>query len=163
MTETDVYEQVTRHLAKYHPTLIWHWDLAGVNNPSRASRALYSRLNGRRGWEDLTIDEPRFMPETNFPYHGLRIEVKKPGERLKKRDGQWASAHIAEQADQIDRHRSKGYVADFGCGTDEVLELIHSYLGGECSEHHLTPDLYVDNGSKSGFWVEADIRKKGIF
>lgn len=133
MTETAVYEEVTRHLAKYHNDLIWHWDLAGVNNPSPASRGLYSRLN-KRGWEDLVIDEPRTMPGTLNVYHGLRVEVKKPKERLKKRDGQWASAHIAEQAVQIDRHRAKGYVADFGCGTDEVLELVHSYLDEACPE-----------------------------
>jgi hypothetical protein len=133
MTETQVYEEVTRHLAKYHTDLIWHWDLAGVNNPSRASRALYGRLN-KRGWPDLVIDEPRMMPGTTNVYYGLRLEVKRPGERIRKRNGDWASEHIAEQAAQILKHRQKGYVADFTIGTEDTLSHIHSYLGDVCNE-----------------------------
>jgi hypothetical protein len=59
---------------------------------------------------------------------GLFIELKKDGTRLKKKDGTWASPHIAEQAETLIKLRGEGYEATFAVGFDEAKATIDSYL-----------------------------------
>ncbi|MCM1218179.1 MAG: hypothetical protein NC548_27150 [Lachnospiraceae bacterium] len=61
---------------------------------------------------------------------GLYIELKKDGTRLKKRNGSWATEHIAEQAEVLDKLRRRGYCAEFAVGFDEAKRIIDEYLGG---------------------------------
>ncbi len=60
---------------------------------------------------------------------GLYIELKKDGTRLKKRNGNWATEHIAEQAKVLGDLRGRGYCAEFAVGFDEAISIIRSYLG----------------------------------
>lgn len=62
-------------------------------------------------------------------FHGLYIELKKEGTRLKKKNGDWANKHIAEQADVLGRLRMRGYCAEFAVGFDEAKKIIDEYLG----------------------------------
>jgi hypothetical protein len=79
-------------------------------------------LGNLKGYPDIIIDEPRGQ------YHGLRIELKKTGERVKKRNGEWASEHIGEQAEILEKLRSKGYMAEFAVGFDKAKEIIETYM-----------------------------------
>ena len=79
---------------------------------------------GRRAWPDMFIAEPK------GEFHGLFIELKKEGVRLKKLNGDWATSHVEEQARVLDELRERGYKAEFAVGFDEAIELIDSYLGG---------------------------------
>jgi hypothetical protein len=126
-SETTLYEQLARWLSLKHPELIglWHFDLAGINNPSKYTRALYGRLN-ERAWPDFGLMVPRQV--IYGTYHGLFLELKRDGTRLRKRDGRWASPHIAEQATVLARLQAHGYTAQFACGLDEATQLIDSYL-----------------------------------
>lgn len=63
-------------------------------------------------------------------YNGLLIELKKEGTRLKKKDGSWATDHIAEQAGMLEMLESRGYKAVFAVGFDEAKSIIDEYLGG---------------------------------
>lgn len=144
--ETSVYESVARYMRFAHPTTIFHFDLSGIWTPSHVQRNLYGRLNSR-AWPDLfiagygstqaetmlaqrTLNGPLEPVHINVvPKHGLFIEIKRDGTRLKKRDGTWASDHIAEQAAMLESLRKQGYMAEFAVGTDETIKLIDAYLG----------------------------------
>lgn len=56
------------------------------------------------------------------------IELKKEGTRIKKKNGDFASEHIVEQADILERLRFRGYKAEFAVGFDEAKKLIDDYL-----------------------------------
>lgn len=115
---------------------------------------------GRRAWPDLFIAEPMtndgigYQDENSnkvcvgkrvplsdvlehwtgeFAYNsacGLFLELKKEGIRLKKNNGDWATEHIAEQADVLEKLRARGYCAEFAVGFDEAKQIIDEYLGG---------------------------------
>lgn len=122
-TEAQIYEQVASWMRYQHPGVAFHMDLAGVHNPSPRTRALYGRVN-RRAWPDLVVAEPR------AGYGGLYLEIKKDGTRIKKRNGDWASPHIEEQAEVLHELRTAGYVADFSVGFEQTKQMISSYLNG---------------------------------
>jgi hypothetical protein len=61
---------------------------------------------------------------------GLYIELKKDGTRLKKKNGDWASEHIAEQAAVLKELRRRGFKAEFAVGFDEAKKIIDEYLKG---------------------------------
>lgn len=128
-TEAQLYEQIARYLSVRHPELngLWHFDLGGVNNPSRYTRSLYARIN-RRAWPDLFVGVPVLQPDSIYVYYGLFIELKREGFKLKKRDGSWVKEHIAEQAALLEELSGMGYVAVFGVGYDETVQIIESYL-----------------------------------
>ena len=139
MTEAQVQEQLAEYIRFQYPDVMFHSDFgSGVKlTPGQAARQ--KRQNGgRRAWPDMFIAEPTEVKDGNWDYesHGLFIELKKPGTRLKKRDGSWASEHIAEQYDVLDRLRFRGYEAEFAVGFDEAKRIIDEYLGGK-NEHSL--------------------------
>lgn len=126
MTENALYEQIARYLNLKHPGIIYHFDLSGVNNASKYTRALYGRLN-RRAWPDLFVAHIQLVHEN----YGLFLELKREGTRLKKRSGEWASDHIAEQAGMMLDLRAEGYSADFAVGFDQAVAKIEAYLQGD--------------------------------
>ena len=83
---------------------------------------LLKKMGVKKGIPDLFIDEPHGR------YHGLRLEVKAEGVRLKKKDGGWASPHIAEQAKMLEAFKTKNYMAEFSVGFDQTKMLIDCYL-----------------------------------
>lgn len=95
---------------------------------------------GRRAWPDMFIAKANSFqirektaisdPEYALKF-GLFIELKRENTRLKKKDDSWASEHIAEQAEVLERLRDEGYVAEFAVGFDEAKQIIDEYLGKE--------------------------------
>ena len=71
-----------------------------------------------------------FIAEPKNKFYGLFIELKKEGTRLKKKNGEWASDHIAEQNEMLERLVFRGYAADFAVGFEEARQIIDNYLGG---------------------------------
>jgi hypothetical protein len=125
--EALIYEQLAEWLSWKHRDLqpLWHFDLSGVHNASPVSRALYSRLN-QRGYPDFFLAHPIFYPRAVVA--GLFLEIKAERARLTKRGGAWASDHIAEQAEMLERLRGAGYAAYFGVGVEQCQQLIEDYL-----------------------------------
>lgn len=81
--------------------------------------------------EDMFIAElmPRCIDGSwDYDWNGLFIELKKEGTRLKKKSGEWASEHIAEQAKMLGKLRARGYRAEFARGFDEAKSLIDDYF-----------------------------------
>lgn len=130
-SEEALYEQLARYLNLKHSDVPYHFDLSGLWTPSHRLRNLYGRLNAR-AWPDLFIAKPVYDPIAGpeYPYCGLFVELKREGTRLKKKNGEWASEHIAEQAAVLNKLADEGYVAQFAVGFDEAVQLIESYLAG---------------------------------
>ena len=103
---------------------------AGVKLTARQGAVQKRQNGGRRAWPDMFIAEPNMLPDGRGSF-GLFIELKREGTRLKKKDGKWASPHIEEQADVLDRLTFRGYRAEFACGFEEAKKLIDNYLGGK--------------------------------
>ena len=137
MSEQELQIQVAQYLRLQYPNVLFHSDYgSGVKLTARQASIQKRQNGGQRGWPDMFIAEPMFdakMPEDAalafMP--GLFLELKKEGTRLFKKDGSYASEHIREQDEVMDRLRNKGYTATFACGFDEAKMIIDDYLGGK--------------------------------
>ena len=101
--------------------LLYHIPNGGSRNALEAANL--KRQGVKAGVPDLCL------PVARGKYHGLYIELKKEGTRLKKKDGTWASEHIAEQAEMLEILEFRGYKAVFCVGFDEAKKVIDDYLG----------------------------------
>lgn len=124
MRKNDEY-QLCKTLSIYmrlqHPGVLFHWDLAGLNL-SMAQAGMQKAIQFGRGFPDFQILEPRGI------YSGCFIEIKADNTKLYKKNGTYATPHIAEQADMIKLLIERGYRACFGVGFDECKDIIDRYL-----------------------------------
>lgn len=130
MNESDLQMWLADYLRVQYPDVLFHSDFgSGVKlTPGQAVRQ--KRQNGgRRAWPDMFIAQPRIIKGKT--YHGLFIELKKEGTRLQKKNGEWATDHISEQAKMLDELKQRGYGATFAVGFDEVKSVIDEYLKEE--------------------------------
>lgn len=126
MSEAELQKQVAIYIRMQYPDVIFHSDFgSGVKLSPWQARMQKMQNGGRRAWPDMMIAEPIGN------YHGLFIELKREGARLKKQNGEWASSHIAEQNIMLNELSNKGYKAEFAIGFEQALDLIDDYLGGE--------------------------------
>lgn len=128
MTEHQMYEQIARYLQLQYPKVIYRFDLAADLKLTAGQAAKHKRIHNRRGYPDL------FIAESRNGLHGLFIELKKAGTRLKKKDGTWASSHLEEQNEVLNNLQKKGYAAYFAVGFEEAKDIIDDYLGGTNGE-----------------------------
>lgn len=77
-----------------------------------------------------------FGDECHSHGFGLFLELKKEGTRLKKKNGDWATEHIAEQAEVLEKLRERGYGAEFAVGFAEAKKMIDGYLGGKDEQNY---------------------------
>ena len=126
MSEAELQKNVALFLKIEYPDVIFHSDFgSGVKLSIYQAKMQKMQNGGRRAWPDMFIAEP------NKDYHGLFIELKKDGTRLKKKNGEWASPHIQEQAELLEELTKRGYVAEFAVGFDQAIDIIDNYLGGD--------------------------------
>jgi hypothetical protein len=147
MSEALLHQQVADYLRLQHPDVLFHSDFGSGVKLTMGQAVKQKRLNGgRRAWPDLFIAEVKevicgsreaegfYVSEwgggTNI-ICGLFLELKKEDTRLKKKDGSWATEHIAEQAAVGEELRKRGYKFEFAVGFDEAKEIIDEYLGGK--------------------------------
>ena len=130
MTESQIQEMVADYLRLRHPDVIFHSDFGSGVKLTMGQAVRQKRLNGgRRAWPDIFIAEP-FTSDGAVIMCGLFIELKKDGTRLKKKNGEWATSHIAEQAKVLEVLRQRDYMAEFAVGYDEAIRIIENYLMG---------------------------------
>lgn len=126
MSEAELQKQVAIYIRMQYPDVIFHSDFgSGVKLTPWQARMQKMQNGGRRAWPDMMIAEPIGN------YHGLFIELKREGARLKKQNGEWASSHIAEQNIMLNELSNRGYKAEFAIGFEQALDLIDDYLGGK--------------------------------
>lgn len=129
MKESDLQVQVADYLRLRYPDVLFHSDFGSGIKLTQGQAMKQKRQNGgRRGWPDMFLAEPK------NGLHGLFIELKKAGTRLKKKDGTWASAHLEEQNEVLNALQKKGYAAYFAVGFEEAKDIIDDYLGGTNGE-----------------------------
>lgn len=132
--EFELYTLVAQYLQVRYPDVIYRFDLAADMKLTPGQARRHKTLHPRRGYPDLFIAEPQprcIDGGWDQEWHGLFIELKKDGTRLKKRNGEWASEHIAEQNEMLERLEFRGYAAHFAIGFDEAKKIIDNYLGGK--------------------------------
>ena len=114
-------KQIATYLSYQYPKIIYHWDYAGLNL-SKAQTGRMKAIQGQKGWPDLFITEPK------KGFHGLFIEIKAQGVKLRKLNTDYASDHIKEQGEMLSKLSDKGYIAYFAIGFDEAKNIIDGYL-----------------------------------
>lgn len=129
MTEHEMYMQIADYMRYQYPKVIYRFDLAADLKLSIGQAKKHKRLQGRRGYPDLFIAEPRRNRINGKQYHGAFLELKRDGTRLQKRNGDFASEHIKEQWEMLGALTLRGYRAEFACGFDEAKKIIDEYLG----------------------------------
>lgn len=139
MNEAVIQQQVADYLRMQYPDVIFHSDFGSGVKLTMRQAVKQKRLNGgRRAYPDMFIAQPVDLDYGELSwrrYAGLFIELKKDGTRLKKKNGEWASEHIAEQAAMLCDLQHRGYQADFAIGFEQAKRLIDDYLGaGEKGE-----------------------------
>lgn len=128
MTEAELQANVARYIRIRYPDVLFHSDFgSGVKLTPWQAKMQRVQNGGIRAWPDLFIAEPIYE-EVDQWKAGLMIELKKEGVRLKKKNGEWASEHIAEQASVLKCLQDKGYKADFAIGYDQAIQKIDEYL-----------------------------------
>lgn len=147
MTESQLQEAIAGYLVTQYPDVMFHSDFGSGTKMTKSQAARQMRQNGyRKGWPDLFIAEACYtengmryrdlsvrigqwgLDETGDNKFGLFLELKKDGTRLKKKNGDWATEHIAEQAEVLEKLRLRGYCAEFAVGFDEAKRIIDEYL-----------------------------------
>lgn len=139
MKESDLQVMVADYLRMQYPDVLFHSDFgSGVKLTVGQAMKQKRQNGGRRAWPDMFIAEPKLIkhaPEGILGImpceevcSGLFLELKKDGTRLRKKNGEWASEHIAEQADVLERLRIRGYDARFAIGFEESKRIIDAYL-----------------------------------
>ena len=122
MKEEKLQQAVSDYIRYQYPSVIFFCDYAaGLHLPIHIAKRA-KRLRSHRGLPDLFIAEPK------KEIHGLFIEFKIQGVKLFKKNGQYASPHIAEQAEMMKKLSAKGYAVSFACGFNEAMNLIDEYL-----------------------------------
>lgn len=132
-SEADLQVKVADYLRLQYPSAIFHSDYGSGIKLTMAQAVRQKRQNGgRRAWPDMFIAEPRATApkygQGVLYYYGLFIELKKEGTRLRKKNGDYASEHIQEQAELLEKLRERGFAAEFACGFDEAKTIIDRYL-----------------------------------
>lgn len=128
MTEAELQANVARYIRIRYPDVLFHSDFgSGVKLTPWQAKMQRAQNGGIRAWPDLFIAEPIYEEVEQWKA-GFMIELKKEGVRLKKKSGEWASEHIAEQASVLKCLQDKGYKADFAIGYDQAIQMIDEYL-----------------------------------
>ena len=128
-SEQELQIMVADYIRYRYPSVIFRSDYGSGLKLTYNQSWKQARQNGvRKGFPDMTIFHPNWTAGKKSPV--LFIELKKAGTRLKKRDGSWASEHIAEQAKMMENLRQCGHIAEFGVGFIQTRKIIDNYLEG---------------------------------
>ncbi len=165
-SEHNLYEQIARYLQQQYPDVIYRFDIAADLKLTHGQAAKHKRLHPERGYPDLFIAEPKIAkPQCRAlndeerrklekgmefisvkilqNYHGLYLEIKKDGIKLKRdkdakkilkgevktrKKGDWWDKHIEEQAEMLEKLRARDYKAEFGVGFETCRQIIDEYL-----------------------------------
>lgn len=132
MSEAEIQANVALYLRMQYADVLFHSDFgAGAKLSPWQAKVQKMQNGGRRAWPDMFIaaPSPRCIDGSwDYEWHGLFLELKKDGVRLKKKSGEWASEHIAEQASVLKWLQDEGYKADFAIGYDQAIQKIDEYL-----------------------------------
>ena len=120
--EALLQKQVCQYLKLQYPKMIFHSDYsAGLHLPIWLA-VRRKELNSDRGLPDL------YILKRKGNLSGLVLELKIDGEKLYKKNGEYKTEHIKEQAEILLRLRAENWAACFGIGFDSCKWIIDTYL-----------------------------------
>lgn len=119
--EYQICKAITQYLRLQYPSVMFHWDLAGLNL-SRAQAGMMKAIQGQRGYPDL------FIAKESHGFHGLFLEIKAITPFLKNGMTLKSDKHLQEQDSNHKKLRWDGYWAEFVTGFDEAKTVIDHYL-----------------------------------
>ncbi|MBS4040368.1 MAG: hypothetical protein KGZ81_07175 [Flavobacteriales bacterium] len=140
-TEENIQLRVSNYIRKNYPHVIFVSDYAAGLNLTNGQRMRMMAMRSHDGQPDIMIDAAR------HGYHGLRIELKKEGTVIYKRNGELRKQpytrkyksggkifikkgdHLADQAAMLERYNKEGYLARFAIGYENAIKLIDGYFG----------------------------------
>ena len=121
MSEAKEHEQLCTWIKLQYPGVVFNSDLSGIKlTIGQAVKA--KKMRSSRAFPDLVIYEQR------KGYNGLFIELKKTGEKLFKRNGEYKTEHLKEQAEMLEKLTQRGFMAVFAIGFDEAKKIIKDYF-----------------------------------
>lgn len=117
--ETSEHRQFCKWLQIQHPDILFISDFY-----SFLSQQNRYALNSMRktNMPDIFIAEPK------GEYKGLFIEIKKTGETLYKKNGEFKTEHLENQWKTMQQLENKGYYCEFGLGFDNCVRIATEYL-----------------------------------
>jgi hypothetical protein len=119
--EKNLHRQVCEYIRIKWPAILFNSDMSGVRL-TKGQAITASLLRSNKGFPDLAIYEAR------GEHKALFIELKREGEKLYKKSGDWASDHLREQAECMRLLKSRGYACHFAIGFIEAVTVIDAYL-----------------------------------
>ena len=129
MDERTIHQQVCDFIRYQYPKIIFNTDLSGATKLTINQARRMKRLRSSKGFPDLVIYEKRGN------YGALFIELKKDGVNLLKKrivdsygEPAFASDHLREQNEMMERLREKGYKCEFAVGFESAIKIIKDYL-----------------------------------
>ena len=122
-SEESTHEAIARYIKLAYPKVIFNTDLSGIRlTPGLAAKV--KRLRSSNAFPDIAIYEPR------RGFAGLFIELKRPTEKIYKKDGTLRkNTHIEEQAQMLKALEQRGFYAIFAVGFVAAKEVIDWYIG----------------------------------
>lgn len=130
ITEAQLQEQVADYLRLQYPDIMFHSDFgSGIKLTAGQAMKQKRQNGGQRAWPDMFIAYP--IDKSAYcvnAFAGLFLELKREGTRIHKKSGEWATEHIAEQAEVLQKLRERGYCAEFAVGFDMAKKIIDEYL-----------------------------------
>lgn len=121
MSEKSEHQAVCNYIHYQYPDVLFNTDLSGIKM-SMGQAIQIKPLRSGKGYPDIMIFEPRAGK------HGLFIELKRTGEKIFNKLGQYKTEHLEEQAEMIKKLNERGYYATFCIGADEAISIIDWYL-----------------------------------
>lgn len=123
MSEYNTHKAIVQYITAQYPKVRFHTDMSGVHLTNIGTKRKAKALNPQRGFPDLVIYEARHNQ------CGLALEIKKPGEKVYKMNGELRkSEHLENQAKWLTKLQSIGFEAHFVIGFHEAKEKIDKYL-----------------------------------
>ena len=126
MNEKELHLAVCDYIKLQYPKVIFTSDLSGLKL-TIGMAVQVKKMRSGNGIPDILIFKPK-IDRYHQKMHGLFIELKRDGEKLRKRDGSFKSEHIKEQFEMIDALSNLGYYADFAIGFDKAKDIIDDYM-----------------------------------
>lgn len=116
------------------PEVVFRSDFSAGMKLTLGQATRQKRLQQSSAYPDMFFAAPRPMMKAGFSgkyWHGMFLELKPAGSKLKKLNGEWASPHIAKQAEMLEKLNALGYFAEFGVGFEQCTTLIKKYMNNE--------------------------------
>jgi len=121
MTEAQEHKQLADYIKMQYPKVIFNSDMSGIKlTIGQAKKAAALRSDNK--FPDIVLYH------RNSLYNGLFIELKRTGEKLCNKNGQYKTEHLNKQADTLLALNGQGFCCLFAIGFEGAKIIIDNYM-----------------------------------